>query len=169
MRGGAPVEGACSTACPGFNFNGAELDEQDALIRCRFSPFTKKSRFSNDPQIKAKPTPYIGYATINKISQRCLLHVNGEPLFLSERLFGRTVSEAKERYASRGAGATVSFHIKLADGLKLPELMQWRCVGLTGMMGARGRGTQVRTRSVLFVIPATRRLYEDPVQRGRQV
>jgi hypothetical protein len=93
MRGGAPVEGACSTV----KFNGAELDEQDALIRYRFSLFTKKSRFLNDPQIKAKPTPYIGYATIKKISQRCLLHVNGEPLFLSERLFGRTVSEANVR------------------------------------------------------------------------
>jgi hypothetical protein len=58
---------------------------------------------------------------------------NGEPLFLSERnrwLFGRTVSEANELYefvirGLRFEGAKVSFFIKPADGLRLPEIMQW--------------------------------------------
>jgi hypothetical protein len=58
---------------------------------------------------------------------------NGEPLFLSERnrwLFGRTVSEANELYdfvirGLRFEGAKVSFYIKPADGLRLPEIMQW--------------------------------------------
>jgi hypothetical protein len=58
---------------------------------------------------------------------------NGELLFRSEFggwLFGRTLSEAKERFAFelrgvRFAGATVSFFIKPADGLELPEIMKW--------------------------------------------
>jgi hypothetical protein len=58
---------------------------------------------------------------------------NGELLFRSAFgvwLFGRTVSEAKERFAFelrgvRFAGATVSFFIKPADGLQLPDIMKW--------------------------------------------
>jgi hypothetical protein len=58
---------------------------------------------------------------------------NGEPLFQSEFgvwLFGWTVSEAKERYAFemrgvRFAGSTVSFFIKPANGLQLPDIMKW--------------------------------------------
>jgi hypothetical protein len=58
---------------------------------------------------------------------------NGELLFKSEFgvwLFGRTVSEAKERFAFelrgvRFAGATVSFFIKPANGLQLPDIMKW--------------------------------------------
>jgi hypothetical protein len=58
---------------------------------------------------------------------------NGELLFESEFgvwLFGRTVSEAKERCAFelrgvRFAGATVSFFIKPANGLQLPDIMKW--------------------------------------------
>jgi hypothetical protein len=58
---------------------------------------------------------------------------NGELLFESAFgvwLFGRTVSEAKERFAFelrgvRFAGATVSFFIKPANGLELPEIMKW--------------------------------------------
>jgi hypothetical protein len=58
---------------------------------------------------------------------------NGELLFESAFgvwLFGRTVSEAKERFAFelrgvRFAGATVSFFIKPADGLQLPDIMKW--------------------------------------------
>jgi hypothetical protein len=58
---------------------------------------------------------------------------NGELLFDSEFgvwLFGRTVSEAKERFAFelsgvRFAGSTVSFFIKPANGLQLPDIMKW--------------------------------------------
>jgi hypothetical protein len=58
---------------------------------------------------------------------------NGEPLFLSEFgvwLLEWVLSEAKERYAFelrgvRVAGATVSFFIKPANGLQLPEIMKW--------------------------------------------
>jgi hypothetical protein len=58
---------------------------------------------------------------------------NGEPLFQSEFgvwLFERAASEAKERYAFelrgvRFAGATVSFFIKPANGLQLPDIMKW--------------------------------------------
>jgi hypothetical protein len=58
---------------------------------------------------------------------------NGEPLFQSAFgvwLFERAASEAKERYAFelrgvRFAGASVSFFIKPADGLQLPDIMKW--------------------------------------------
>jgi hypothetical protein len=67
---------------------------------------------------------------------------NEELLFESEFgvwLFGWTVSEAKERYAFemrgvRFAGSMVSFFIKPADGLRLPEIMKWikQTCGLLG-------------------------------------
>jgi hypothetical protein len=65
---------------------------------------------------------------------------NGELLFESEFgvwLFGRTVSETKERVAFelrgvRFAGATVSFFIKPANGLRLPEIMKCRCAVIFG-------------------------------------
>jgi hypothetical protein len=58
---------------------------------------------------------------------------NGEPLFLLKRnrwLFEWTVSEAKEFYAFeirglRFNGAEVSFFIKPANGLQLPDIMKW--------------------------------------------
>jgi hypothetical protein len=81
---------------------------------------------------------------------------NGELLFESAFgvwLFGRTVSEAKERFAFelrgvRFAGATVSFFIKPANGLQLPEIMKWikQTCGYIWMMedraisGATGTG-----------------------------
>jgi hypothetical protein len=58
---------------------------------------------------------------------------NGEPLFLSEFgvwLLGWVLSEARLLFAFelrgvRFAGASVSFFIKPADGLQLPEIMKW--------------------------------------------
>jgi hypothetical protein len=58
---------------------------------------------------------------------------NGEPLFLSEFgvwLLGWVLSEAHILFAFelrgvRFAGASVSFYIKPADGLQLPEIMKW--------------------------------------------
>jgi hypothetical protein len=66
-------------------------------------------------------------------------------------------------------GAKVSFYIKLAVGLKLPELMQWRRAGSTCWTGGRGRGAQGRTRSVPPRQHGEPRLYKRPAQRGRQV
>jgi hypothetical protein len=58
---------------------------------------------------------------------------NSEPLFLSAFgvwLLGWVLSEARENYAFelrgvRFAGTSVSFFIKPANGLQLPEIMKW--------------------------------------------
>jgi hypothetical protein len=58
---------------------------------------------------------------------------NGEPVFLAKKnvwLFEWTVSGAKELYAFEIRGlrfdeANVSFYIKPANGLQLPEIMKW--------------------------------------------
>jgi hypothetical protein len=63
----------------------------------------------------------------------CTAVNNGEPLFLSEFgvwLLGWVLSEARLLFAFelrgvRFAGASVSFYIKPADGLQLPEIMKW--------------------------------------------
>jgi hypothetical protein len=81
---------------------------------------------------------------------------NGEPLFVSEFggwLLGWVLSEARLIFAFelrgvRFAGASVSFFIKPADGLQLPEIMKWikqTCgyIWMTGepvISGATGTG-----------------------------
>jgi hypothetical protein len=58
---------------------------------------------------------------------------NREPLFWDEReraRFMRVLNEARKRYVFelrglRFCGPWVSFYIKPADGLQLPEIMQW--------------------------------------------
>jgi hypothetical protein len=58
---------------------------------------------------------------------------NREPLFWSQQeraRFKQVLNEARARYAFalcglRFSGPTVSFYIKPADGLQLPEIMQW--------------------------------------------
>jgi hypothetical protein len=53
---------------------------------------------------------------------------NGELLFESEFgvwLFGRTVSEAKERFAFELRGVRMHGVVKPANGLELPEIMKW--------------------------------------------
>jgi hypothetical protein len=81
---------------------------------------------------------------------------NGEQVFLAEKnvwLFEWAVSGATELYGFkirrlRFDGAQVSFYIKPADGFKLPEIMQRRRAGSTGITG--GRGDQGGTPSVLL-------------------
>jgi hypothetical protein len=91
---------------------------------------------------------------------------NGEPLFLSEFgvwLLGWVLSEARLIFAFelrgvRFAGASVSFYIKLADGLQLPEIMKWIkqtfAVWFHWDDGRTGHiwGAQGRTRSVERVV-----------------
>jgi hypothetical protein len=89
---------------------------------------------------------------------------DGELLFQTEFgvwLLEWVLSEAKERYAFelrgvRLAGATVSFFIKPADGLQLPDIM--KCIKQTFAVrfdrdhGRTGRGAQGRTRNVERVV-----------------
>jgi hypothetical protein len=73
---------------------------------------------------------------------------NGEPLFLTEFgvwLLGWVLSEARLLFAFelrgvRFAGASVSFFIKPADGLQLPEIMKWikQTCGYIWMTEGRG-------------------------------
>jgi hypothetical protein len=55
-------------------------------------------------------------------------------------LFGRTVSEGGLRLSCAGCGCTVSFFIKPANGLQLPEIMKWikQTCGYIWMMEDRG-------------------------------
>ncbi|MDR1231932.1 MAG: transposase [Spirochaetaceae bacterium] len=63
----------------------------------------------------------------------CTAVNNREPLFWDEReraRFMRVLNEARKRYefelrGLRFCGPWVSFYIKPADGLQLPEIMQW--------------------------------------------
>jgi hypothetical protein len=92
---------------------------------------------------------------------------NGERLFgvrENDKLFEQVVNEAQFlfEFEIRGLkfnGEKVSFYIKLADGLKLPELMQrikqTFAVRFNRDHGRTGRGAQGRTRSVLLCPSST--------------
>jgi hypothetical protein len=65
----------------------------------------------------------------------------------------------------------VSFYIKPANGLQLPEIMKWikETCGFNLLDGRTGHiwGAQGRTRSVLFVTPAARRAPEHSFTKIR--